>query len=116
MSSSGPSIVARVSVGVAFLAAGLVAVLGTAGVLDLPGNPVELAAPLFAAGCAGAASLYLRAGKRKRALAATACAVGAFLAFAGKTALSLVGVVLLLFGGGVLLASGVRDRRPRRSP
>lgn len=115
VSRSEPSVVARLSVVAAFLAAGLIAVLGAAGVLDLPGNPVEIAAPLFAAGCAGAASLYLRAGKRGRALAAVACAVGAFLAFAGEPVLSLAGVGLFLLGGGALLAGGLWNRRPRRS-
>jgi len=116
VSRPGPSLVGRLSVSAAFLAAGLVAALGTAGVIDSPGDPLELAAPLFAAGCAGAASLSLRAGKRRRAIAATACAVGVFLAFAGDPLLSLLGTSLLLLGGGALLVSGLRDRRSRRSP
>lgn len=116
VSRSSPSVLARLSVAGAFLAAGLVVVLGTVGVVDLPGDPVELAAPLFAAGCAGVASLHLRAGRRARALAAAACAVGAFLAFAGETALSLVGVGLLAIGGGGLLVGSVRDRRSARGP
>lgn len=116
VSSSGPSAVARLSVGAAFLAAGLVAVLGVAGVLDLPGDPVELAAPLFAAGCAGAASLYLHAGERRQALAAAACAVGVFLAFAGDPVLSVAGIALFLLGGGTLLVGGLWDRRSPQRP